>query len=61
LGINGSGKQYLDQLLMGQLQPHNISELSLPAIDKIAMVSFKTQQRIYEFEYPPLFKQRIKL
>jgi molybdate transport system ATP-binding protein len=50
LGRNGSGKQYLDQLLMGQLQPDAIGELALPPLDKIAMVSFETQQRIYEHE-----------
>lgn len=50
LGRNGSGKQYLDQLLTGQLQADAVGELSLPAADKIAMVSFETQQRIYEHE-----------
>jgi molybdate transport system ATP-binding protein len=50
LGKNGSGKQYLDQLLTGQLQAQSIGELSLPEIDKVAMVSFESQQRVYENE-----------
>lgn len=50
LGRNGSGKQYLDQLLMGELQPDAVGELTLPPLDKVAMVSFETQQRIYEHE-----------
>mgnify|MGYP003384741394 FL=1 len=50
LGKNGSGKQYLDQLLMGDLSPESVDELTLPSVDKVGMVSFESQQEIYEHE-----------
>ena len=50
LGRNGSGKQYLDQLLTGILKPDSVDELTLPPIDKVGMVSFESQQDIYEHE-----------
>lgn len=50
LGRNGSGKQYLDQLLMGELQSETIGELSLPHENKVGMISFESQQEVYEHE-----------
>ena len=50
LGRNGSGKQYLDQLLTGDLQPEAVDELTLPNADKVSLVSFESQQDIYEHE-----------
>ncbi|WP_274620732.1 ATP-binding cassette domain-containing protein [Colwellia maritima] len=50
LGRNGSGKQYLDQLLTGELSPESVDEFSIPAVDKVGMVSFESQQDIYEHE-----------
>jgi len=55
LGRNGSGKQYLDQLLTGQLLTgkesyYSADQLTLPKPTKVAMVSFETQQAIYEHE-----------
>ena len=50
LGRNGSGKQYLDQLLTGDLHPDSADKLLIPQLDKIGMVSFESQQTIYEHE-----------
>ena len=50
LGRNGSGKQYLDQLLTGTLQPGSVGEFKIPHADKVGMVSFETQQAVYENE-----------
>jgi len=50
LGKNGSGKQYLDQLFSGQLASYTADKLLLPNPSKVAMVSFETQQAIYEHE-----------
>ncbi|GAA6171082.1 molybdate ABC transporter ATP-binding protein ModF [Colwellia sp. KU-HH00111] len=50
LGKNGSGKQYLDQLLTGDLSPESVASLSLPSADKVGMVSFESQQAVYEHE-----------
>jgi len=50
LGRNGSGKQYIDQLLTGVLLPETVGELTLPSADKVGMVSFESQQDIYEHE-----------
>ena len=48
LGRNGSGKQYFNQLLIGELLPTKVEQLTLPAKDKVAMISFEAQQDIYE-------------
>jgi molybdate transport system ATP-binding protein len=50
LGKNGSGKQYLDQLFTGELTDANAQACQLPSADKVALVSFEQQQRIYEHE-----------
>lgn len=50
LGRNGSGKQYLDKLLTGQLTDATVELCQLPQAEKVALVSFETQQRIYEHE-----------
>jgi molybdate transport system ATP-binding protein len=50
LGRNGSGKQYLDQLLTGVLVSESVGKCVLPHVDKIGMVSFESQQGIYEHE-----------
>lgn len=50
LGRNGSGKQYLDQLLMGELSHFNAQEIDLPNPQQISMVSFESQQAVYEHE-----------
>ncbi len=50
LGRNGSGKQYLDQLLTGTLSPDSVGEFTIPHADKVGMVSFESQQEVYEHE-----------
>jgi molybdate transport system ATP-binding protein len=50
LGRNGSGKQYLDQLLTGELTDASAELCQLPQAGKVALVSFEAQQRIYEHE-----------
>jgi len=50
LGRNGSGKQYLDQLLTGELTGATAEFCQLPQVKKVALVSFESQQRIYEHE-----------
>ena len=50
LGRNGAGKQYLDQLLTGELTSYTVNKLEIPKPDNVAMVSFETQQAIYEHE-----------
>ena len=50
LGRNGSGKQYLDQLLTGELCPESVATFSIPNLNKVGMVSFESQQEIYEHE-----------
>lgn len=50
LGKNGSGKQYIDQLLTGQLTDYTAEKLQLPLPEKVALVSFEVQQEIYEHE-----------
>ncbi len=50
-GRNGSGKQYLDQLLTGgELLPESVGTFSIPNLNKVGMVSFESQQEIYEHE-----------
>ena len=48
LGRNGSGKQYFNQLLIGELLPTSCEQLALPPNDKVAIISFEAQQVIYE-------------
>lgn len=48
LGRNGSGKQYLDQLLTGTFQPTCFEKLILPNKNKVGMISFEAQQKTYE-------------
>ncbi len=50
LGRNGSGKQYLDKFLTGELTDANAELCQLPQAEKVALVSFESQQRIYEHE-----------
>ena len=50
LGKNGSGKQFLDQLLTGELTAFNVEQLTLPKANKVGVVSFEAQQAIYENE-----------
>ncbi|WP_076420931.1 ATP-binding cassette domain-containing protein [Colwellia sp. UCD-KL20] len=50
LGRNGSGKQYIDQLLTGDLSPYSAEQLTLPDNNKVGMISFETQQEVYEHE-----------
>lgn len=50
LGKNGSGKDYLGQLLTGQLKPSSAKICELPPKNQIALVSFEQQQRIFEHE-----------
>ena len=50
LGRNGAGKQYLDQLLTGTLQPAAVDVFNIPHADKVGMVSFESQQDVYEYE-----------
>lgn len=48
LGRNGSGKQYLDQLLTGTFNPIQFKQLTLPDKEKVGMISFEAQQKTYE-------------
>ena len=48
LGRNGSGKQYLDQLLTGSFNPTRFKELTIPTKEKVGMISFEAQQKTYE-------------
>ncbi len=48
LGRNGSGKQYFNQLLIGELLPTSCEQVALPPNDKVAIISFEAQQDIYE-------------
>lgn len=51
LGRNGSGKQYIDQLLLNTLQGYACANLERGlAEDRIRLVSFEAQQAIYENE-----------
>ncbi|GAA5133027.1 ATP-binding cassette domain-containing protein [Thalassotalea piscium] len=50
LGKNGSGKQYLDQLFTGELTDATAQTCQIPHVDRVALVSFEQQQRIYEQE-----------
>tara|TARA_B100001093_G_scaffold476924_1_gene503736 strand:+ start:72 stop:461 length:390 start_codon:yes stop_codon:yes gene_type:complete len=50
-GRNGSGKQLIDQLLVGEVMPsHGVVERTLGA-DQIALISFERQQATYEEEW----------
>ena len=50
-GRNGSGKQLIDQLLVGEVMPsHGVVERRLDA-DQIALISFERQQATYEEEW----------
>ena len=47
-GRNGSGKQLIDQLLVGEVMPNQgVVERTLDA-DQIALISFERQQATYE-------------
>ncbi|MEJ6078035.1 ATP-binding cassette domain-containing protein [Vibrio sp. 1-Bac 57] len=48
LGRNGSGKQYIDQLLTGDLQIDKVDQLTLPSKEKVGIISFEAQQQTYE-------------
>jgi len=48
LGRNASGKQYINQLLMGMLEAQDAEHLLLPDKDKVALISFEKQQETYE-------------
>jgi len=50
LGKNGSGKQYLDQLLTGELSSYTVEHLTLPKPSKVGIISFEAQQAIFEHE-----------
>ncbi|GAB2706853.1 ATP-binding cassette domain-containing protein [Aliiglaciecola aliphaticivorans] len=50
LGKNGSGKQFVDQLLMGKLNECESTHLHFPHPDLISLVSFETLQAVYENE-----------
>ena len=50
-GRNGSGKQLIDQLLVGEIMPsRGVVETRLDA-DQIALISFERQQATYEEEW----------
>jgi len=48
LGRNGSGKQYINQLLSGTLEPTSFEQLQSPDKDKVGIISFEMQQDTYE-------------
>ena len=50
LGKNGSGKQIIDQLLLGELEHVEAETMILPAAEKVRLISFEAQQEIYEQE-----------
>ena len=49
-GRNGSGKQQLDRLLTGDLAPRKGSLTRSIALSDIALISFESQQALYEEE-----------
>lgn len=49
-GLNGAGKQNVDKLLTGKLGDYQANQVSLPAPDKVALISFEAQQKVYEHE-----------
>ena len=50
-GRNGSGKQLIDQLLVGEIMPsQGVVERALTP-DQIALISFERQQATYEEEW----------
>lgn len=49
-GRNGSGKQQLDRLLTGDVSPHTGSLIRSIALSEIALISFESQQALYEAE-----------
>ncbi len=50
LGRNGSGKQWVSELLEGELKGGTALELALPTKNKVGFVSFEMQQRVFENE-----------
>jgi len=50
LGKNGSGKQYLNNVITGELTPNSVGLCCLPNKNKVALVSFESQQAVYEHE-----------
>ena len=48
LGRNGSGKQYISQLLSDEFTPNSATELQLPSPEKVGIISFEAQQKTYE-------------
>lgn len=50
VGKNGSGKQYLDQLLTDKLANYTADELLKPNQKKVSLISFEAQQAVYEYE-----------
>jgi molybdate transport system ATP-binding protein len=50
LGRNGSGKQFIDQLLLGKIHAFKADKYVLPKTDEIRVVSFEALQAVYENE-----------
>ena len=50
-GLNGSGKQLIDQLLVGEITPLTGSIQRSVDSEEIALISFERQQATYEEEW----------
>ena len=50
-GLNGSGKQWVDQLLVGEIAPQTGRVEHVLGQQDIALISFERQQAIYEEEW----------
>lgn len=50
IGRNGSGKQLVDRLLLGELDHVSGDQLSIDDATQVSLVSFEAQQKIYEQE-----------
>jgi molybdate transport system ATP-binding protein len=48
LGRNGSGKQYISQLLSGVFTPNSVTTLVTPSATEVGVISFEAQQKTYE-------------
>ncbi|WP_017443917.1 ATP-binding cassette domain-containing protein [Gayadomonas joobiniege] len=49
-GLNGAGKQLIDQLLTGKFNDFKAEAAERPTADKVALISFEAQQKVYEHE-----------
>lgn len=50
IGRNGTGKQFLDKLLVGEEHVLSADYFEIPPDDHVAVISFETMQAVYEHE-----------